>query len=364
MHRLALNLGRLIRSAVNGFIEDNALSRAAAMAFYAATSLAPVILIVIAIAGIAVGDEAARLAVSAQLSGLLGPQGADLLEAILKGAADSSSGILAASIAVVTLIASASGVFGEMQQSLNQIWKVQPRSSSFFSLVRARAASLGLVGALGFLLLVSLSASAAISALGEYINARLPFGAAVLSVVNTLVSVTLLATLFGAVYKVLPDRSLAWRDVGIGAWLTAILFTVGKALIGWYLGTSTVASSYGAAGSLIALLLWVFYSSAIFLLGAELTRAFAVTFGTRGDLKPLTEQPASDRAVPAAPAAPVRAQEAVPVAAAPVRAGEAATIVASVAVVAALAATIAARLSAQPRPTARQPAPRRGPWRS
>ncbi len=344
MQRLATNLVRLIRAAIDGFLEDNALSHAAAMAFYAATSLAPVILIVIAIAGIAVGDEAAKVAVSAQLSGLLGPQGADLLEAILKGAADSSSGVMAASIAVVTLIATASGVFGEMQQSLNQIWKVRPRSSNFFSLVRARAASLGLVAALGFLLLVSLSASAAISALGDFINARLPFGSVVLSVINTLVSVTLLAALFGAVYKVLPDRALAWRDVGIGAWLTAVLFTIGKALIGWYLGTSAVVSSYGAAGSLIALLLWVFYSSAIFLLGAELTRAYAVTFGTRGDLKRLTEGPA--RAATVAAATPGPGPFPAPAQAEPFGRRESATAVATIAVVAALAAAAALRISA------------------
>ena len=150
---------------------------------------------------------------------------------------------------------------------------------------------MGLVAALGFLLLVSLVASAAISGLGELINRYLPFGTILLSITNTIVSVSLLALLFGAIYRVLPDRSLSWRDVRFGAVTTAILFTIGKSLIGWYLGTSAVASSYGAAGSLIVLLLWVFYSAAIFLFGAEVTRAVATTWGTRRDLSATTDAP-------------------------------------------------------------------------
>ena len=288
----------IARTAVLGFSNDNALSRSAAMAFYAATSLAPVLLIVIAIAGFVVGRDAAELAVSAQLAGLLGPQGADLLKSIVQGAANTSSGIVAASLAVITLLASASGVFGEMQASLNQIWKVQPQPLSLSTLVRARAASLGLVAALGFLLLVSLVASAAISGLSELINSYLPFGTILLSLINTIVSVALVAVLFGAIYKVLPDRSLAWRDVRFGAVTTAILFTIGKSLIGWYLGTSAVASSYGAAGSLIVLLLWVFYSSATFLFGAEVTRAFATTWGTRRDLRATVASPADQQNTP------------------------------------------------------------------
>ena len=282
----------ILRTAVLGFIDDNALSRAAAIAFYAATSLAPILLIVIAIAGIAVGRDAAQLAVSAQLAGLLGPQGADLLKSVVQGASNSTSGVIAASIALITLLASASGVFGEMQAALNRIWKVEPVATTLSALVRARAASLGLVASLGFLLLVSLVASAAISGLGSIINAYLPFGAVILSTINTVVSLALIAILFGAIYKVLPDRSLTWRDVRFGAVVTAILFTIGKSLIGWYLGTSAVASSYGAAGSLIVLLLWVFYSSAIFLFGAEVTRAYAVTWGTRDDLRARMETPA------------------------------------------------------------------------
>jgi membrane protein len=185
---------------------------------------------------------------------------------------------------LITLLAGASGVFGEMQSTLNQIWKVESEPTSFSKLVRARAASLGLVAALGFLLLVSLVASAVISGLSEVINRYLPFGTFLVSTINTIVSVVLVAVLFAAIYKVLPDRSLTWRDVRFGALVTAILFTIGKSLIGWYLGTSAVSSSYGAAGSLIVLLLWVFYSSAIFFFGAEITRAFATTWSAKDDI--------------------------------------------------------------------------------
>lgn len=272
------------KQSVLSFIDDNALSRAAAISFYATTSLAPVLLIVIAIAGLAVGHEAAQFAVSLQLSGLLGPQGADLVEAIVTGADDKSRGAFAISVAALTLIVTASGVFGEMQTALNQIWRAEPPYVSLSRLLRARVVSLGLVGALGFLLLVSLAASAAISGLSDVINARLPAGSLLISVANTVISLGLVAILFGAIYKALPDRVLGWRDVTFGAVVTAVLFTIGKALIGWYLGTTTIASSYGAAGSLIILLLWVFYSSCIFLFGAEITRAYATKYGTHRDL--------------------------------------------------------------------------------
>jgi membrane protein len=162
-------------------------------------------------------------------------------------------------IGIATLIATASGVFGEMQSALNAIWKVQPSGTTLSRLVRARAASLGLVAALGFLLMVSLVVSAGLTAFGNYLNSLFPFGALVLSILNVAVSLLLISLLFAAIYKVLPDRHLQWRDVILGAVVTAVLFTIGKALIGWYIGSSAVASSYGAAGALIVLLLWVYY---------------------------------------------------------------------------------------------------------
>ncbi|TIW64488.1 MAG: hypothetical protein E5V60_19370, partial [Mesorhizobium sp.] len=185
---------------------------------------------------------AAELALSAQISGLMGAQSAELFRATLESASNQTSGTWAAIVGLVTLLATASGVFGEMQLALNTIWKVEPTDTSLSRIVRARAASLGLVAALGFLLLVSLIASAAISALAATLNAYLPFGEAIASVLNTILSFVLTAVLFAAIYKLLPDRSLAWRDVGLGALVTAALFTVGKSAIGWYLGANREAS--------------------------------------------------------------------------------------------------------------------------
>jgi len=281
---------KILREAVTDFINDGALSHGAAMAFYATTSLAPILLIVVAIAGLAFGHEAAQLALSAQVSGLMGSQSADLFEATLTSAAKRGSGTVATVVGLITLLATASGVFGEMQLSLNKIWKVEPPPVSASSLVRARVASLGLVAALGFLLLVSLAASAALAALEDLINASIPFGASLLSILNAAVSFGLLSLMFAAIYKVLPDRSLEWRDVAVGAIVTAALFTLGKSLIGWYLGTTAIASTYGAAGGLMIVLLWVFYSSEIFLFGAELTRAYSIRHGSRSDLSPLVEE--------------------------------------------------------------------------
>jgi membrane protein len=161
------------------------------------------------------------------------------------------------------------------------IWKAKPHGTTVSRLIRARATSLGLVVALGFLLMVSLVVSAALAAFGEQLNSILPFGKVFLSGVNFVISLILISVLFAAIYKVLPDRQLEWRDVAVGAVVTALLFTIGKSLIGWYIGSSATASSYGAAGALIVLLLWVYYSAQIFLLGAEFTKAYANRHGSK-----------------------------------------------------------------------------------
>jgi membrane protein len=172
-------------------------------------------------------------------------------------------------------------VFGEMQSTLNAIWKADPKGGTVSRLLRARAASLGLVAALGFLLLVSLVISAGLSALSEYVNAHLPFGYLILQAVNFLISFALNSVLFAAIYKVLPDKNLEWQDVLVGAVVTAFLFSIGKFLIGLYIGSSAVASSYGAAGALIVALLWIYYSTQIFLLGAEFTKVYAHHHGSQ-----------------------------------------------------------------------------------
>lgn len=266
---------RLAKDTVSAFIEDDALSRGAAISFYTVTSIAPILLIVVAIAGLAFGRDAAQGALTAQIGGLMGQQTADVLQSAVASASGKSSGVLATIIGAVAVLVTASGVFGEMQSALNAIWKAKPHGGTVSQVVRARAASLGLVAALGFLLLVSLVISAGLTAFGNYLNAILPFGKIIVETLNVLVSLALISILFAAIYKVLPDRPIDWRDVIVGAVVTAVLFTAGKSLIGWYIGSSAVASSYGAAGALIVLLLWVHYSAQIFLIGAEFTKAYA-----------------------------------------------------------------------------------------
>jgi membrane protein len=239
------------------------------------------LIIVVAIAGLAFGRDAAQGAISRELGDLMGAQSADLLQAAIKSASAKSSGVVAAVVGIATLIATASGVFGEMQAALNTIWKAKPSGGSVSRLVRARIVSLGLVAALGFLLLVSLVVSAALNALSTYIDVYLPFGSVVLSVANFFVSFVLICVLFGAIYKILPDRPLGWRDVLIGAVGTTMLFEIGKSLIGLYIGSSSIASSYGAAGALIVVLLWIYYTAQIFLLGAEFTKVYASRRGTQ-----------------------------------------------------------------------------------
>ena len=271
---------RTLKDVVLSFVDDEALTRGAAIAFYTATSIAPVLLIVIAIAGLVFGQEAAQNAITSQFSDLMGRQTAEVLQSAIASAAE-SSGIIATIIGIAVLIATASGVFGEMQAALNAIWKANPQTTTVSRLIRARAVSLGLVGALGFLLIVSLIISAGLTAFGDYLDTALPMGKLILPVLNFVVSVLLLAILFGAIYKVLPDRSLQWTDVVTGALITSVLFNVGKSLIAWYIGSSAVASSYGAAGGLIVLLLWVYYSAQIFLLGAEFTKIYANRHGSK-----------------------------------------------------------------------------------
>jgi len=285
---------KMIKDTVLSFIEDEALTRGAAIAFYTVTSVAPVLLIVVAIAGLVFGRDAAQNAITAQFSDLMGRQTAEVLQSAIASAAGKSSSIIATIIGVATLIATASGVFGEMQAALNSIWKTKPKATTVSRLIRARAVSLGLVAALGFLLIVSLVISAGLTAFGNYLDTVLPMGKLVLPALNFVISVVLLAILFGAIYKLLPDRSLQWNDVIIGALITSVLFNIGKSLIAWYIGSSAIASSYGAAGGLIVLLLWVYYSAQIFLLGSELTKTYANQHGSK-QRRPVSEGKASLR---------------------------------------------------------------------
>ncbi|WP_029082528.1 YihY/virulence factor BrkB family protein [Bradyrhizobium sp. th.b2] len=267
-------LWRILKAAVSGFLANDALSRGAAIAFYAATSLAPVLLIVVAIAGLVFGQDSARVAISDQLGQLLGPAGGDFIKSILERSSDPAAGALATVLGVLTVLVTASGVFGEMHTALNATFKAKPIDEPIFSLIRTRAASLGLVAALGFMLIVSLAASTALSALGQAFQGWFA-GKILLAALNTGVSLAIFTLLFTAIYKVLPDSAIPWRELMLGAFVTAVLFTVGKSLIGIYLGRAAPSSAYGAAGALIVLMFWTYYSAQIFLFGAELTKAIA-----------------------------------------------------------------------------------------
>ena len=274
---------RLTKESVYAFIDDGALSRGAAISYYTVTSLAPILIIVIAVAGIFFGQDAARGAVQRELGGLMGHDGAQVLQDILKHASSPKTGTIAGLIGLFTLLITATTTFGEIQGALNAIWRADLKGTTISRLVRVRIASLGLVATLGFLLLVSLIATAAIAALTTEINHILPFAALLLHLVSLVLSFLLVGLMFAAIYKALPDRDLRWRDVLVGAFVTAALFTVGKFAIGLYLGSSTMSSSYGAAGGLIIMFVWVYYTAQIFLLGAEFTKVYASNYGSMRD---------------------------------------------------------------------------------
>lgn len=272
----------LLMDTVKGFFADEALTRGASVAYFSIFSIAPLIVLAIAVAGAVFGDDAARGAVAEQLRGLLGNDGAEAVQAMIAKAQDEQSGAIAGLLSIGTLLFAASGTFGALQSALNAIWKTEtPDTGGISALVRAKLAAIGLVAATAFLLLVSLVASTGISALGSWITGALPGGELLLHAIELAVSFVLLTALFAAIYKVLPDRRLAWRDVVVGAAATAALFMLGKVAIGLYLGHAAVGSAFGAAGSLVVVLVWVYYSSLIFLLGAEFTRAWANREGSR-----------------------------------------------------------------------------------
>jgi membrane protein len=265
---------------VNGW-NDNVPRLGASLAYYTLFSIAPILLVAIAVAGLVFGAEAVRGEVVGQLKGLLGEEGAQAVQAMLEGASRTQSGgIVATVVGSVTFVLAATGAFLELQAAFNTIWRVQADpSANVKAFVLDRLRSFGLVVAIGFLLLVSLAVSAALAAFGAWLSQRAPGVPLLLNALNLLVSIGVTTALFALLYRFVPDVHLSWRDVTAGAFFTALLFTAGKQAIGLYLGQSATASSYGAAGSVIVLLLWVYYSSQIVLLGAEFTRAYAEYHG-------------------------------------------------------------------------------------
>lgn len=273
----------------------------AALAFYTMFSMAPLLLIVIALAGLVFGQEAARGEIAAQLESLMGAGGARAVQDLLAAAQRPEEGIAATAIGAGLLALGATTVFAELQSALNRIWRVSDSvapQGGLSALVRARLLSFGMVLALGFLAMVSLAISAGLAAASRFWHTGLGdwFGLAV--VVNNLIGFALVAVMFALIYKVMPHARVQWRDVWIGALFTAGLFTVGKYLIGMYVGRSSVTSVFGAAGSLVGVLLWVYYSAQIFLLGAEFTWVYANTYGSRASAAAASAKATSDGVTP------------------------------------------------------------------
>ena len=276
-------LWKVLKAAFAGWWNDNVPRMGAALAYYTLFSLAPILIVAIAIAGLAFGPEAVRGEIVGQIEGLVGREGALAVQAMLEGAAKPSSSVPATILGIITFFVGATGAFLELQADLDAIWRVKPKSRGNFlrDLVMQRLISFGLVLGFAFLLLTSLVVSAALAALHTYMGNAFPGVAVLWEALNVIVSLIVITLLFAMIYKVLPDVKLVWSDVWVGALVTAGLFTIGKFLIGLYLGTSAMASSYGAAGSVIVVLVWVYYTSQIILLGAEFTRAYVEQLGPR-----------------------------------------------------------------------------------
>ena len=271
----------LVKSAASSWIDDYAPSMGAALAYYTVFSIAPLLLIVISIAGLVFGEEAARGEIVAQLQGLMGADAAKAIEGLLESVNKPGKGILSTLIGIVVLLIGATTVFGELQDALDRIWRAPARQGSgLWNLLRARLLSFGMILGVGFLLIASLVVSAALSALGRWWAPLFGGWEVLLQVVNFAVSFALVTAIFAMIYKIMPRVKIEWHDVWIGAAVTSLLFTIGKFLIGLYIGKSGVASGFGAAASLVVLLIWVYYSAQIFLLGAEFTWVYAHTFGS------------------------------------------------------------------------------------
>lgn len=285
---LGVRLRKVATCSVSQWFQHRASSKGAALSFYMLFSLAPILVLVIAIAGAVFGAEAARGAIFEQINGLVGRSGAEAIQTVLANAHDPETGGIATVIATLLLAVGATTVFAELKASLDDIWQVPQSSSSsgIFGALRTRLLSFGIVLVLAFLLLVSLVVSAALSLLERYLGGIWAQASAILLPASTILSFCVIACMFAVIFKMLPQIRLSWRDVWIGAFGTALLFIFGKYLIGIYLGNSGVASSYGAAGSVVALLLWIYYSAQIFFFGAVFTRQYALWFGSLRDRRP------------------------------------------------------------------------------
>ena len=276
-----LTAWRLLKEGITAFIDDSALTRGAAIAFYAVTAIAPVLFIMTAIAALFLGQDAASGAVHHQLTRIMTSDSADLVQLAILHLRNGTHTLAGSLIGIVALVVTASGFFTEIEDALNVIWKAPRHESYFYQLLRGRVLSLALVVGLGVLLLASMVLATGIRLLGHILDRYTDVAGPVISAVNVSVSYVIVSLIFAAIYKVLPNARLLWRDVLVASFGTALLFEAGQTLIGYYLANFITANIYGAAGGIIVLLIWVYYSAQIFLLGAEFTKVWASHYGSQ-----------------------------------------------------------------------------------
>jgi membrane protein len=265
---------KLVKQTLSEYSTDEVPRRAAALAYYTVLSLAPLVIICIAIAGLFFGHDAAQRQIVEQMSSLFGEQGGKAISEVAQAGQRPAAGMLASIFGMVILIIGATGVFGELHETLNKMWEVDVKSG-FLEQLKTRFFSFTMILGIGFLLLVSLVVSAALAAAGKYLGDTLPFSETLMQIFEIAISLAVITCLFTIIFKYIPQTYVAWKAAGIGGGITAVLFIVGKFLLGLYIGKATFISSYGAAGSLVAILVWVYYSAQIFFLGAEFTQVYA-----------------------------------------------------------------------------------------
>jgi len=305
----------LIKRTFAEWSEDKAARLAAALSYYTIFSIPPLLVIVIAIAGIVFGQDQVRTSILGQMEGLVGPEAAAGIQTMLESAQRPGAGLVATVIGIVVLLLGASGVFGQLQDSLNTIWNVKPKPGlGIMGMLRKRFFSFSMVLGVGFLLLVSLVVTTVLAALGEYLLGLLPAFEFLIQVINFVASFAIITVLFALTFKFVPDARIAWKDVWLGAAVTSLLFTLGKMAIGIYLGNSSVGSAFGAAASVVIILVWVYYSAQILFLGAEFTQVYANMFGSKvvpdEDALPLSEKDRAEQGIPSRNAQAVPAPEA------------------------------------------------------
>jgi membrane protein len=272
----------LVKETAKDWVDDNAARLAAALAYYTLLSIAPLLVIAVSVAGLAIDRDEARGQIAAELGTVVGPQAAESIRSVIENAQSPARGVIGTVVGVIVLLLGASGVFGELQATMNTIWEVEPKPGrGLWGAIKDRFFSFTMVLGVAFLLLVSLVLSAALAATGHFLAGALPGGEAVWQILNLVLSVGFVTLLFAVIFKVIPDVEIQWKDVWVGALVTAVLFTLGKWGLELYLGKSTFTSSYGAAGSLVALAAWVYYAAQILFLGAEFTQVHARRRGAR-----------------------------------------------------------------------------------